>query len=494
MNRVIIVGSGGAALSCAIVLKQRNIDVTIITKTMPSASATAQAQGGINAALNKNDSIQEHIKDTMKAAKSYANEDIVKFMCENAPETIKWLDDLGVAFSRDTNNNIAQRFLGGASHKRACYSSDYTGLKILHTLYDIAISLDIQFIYDTMLLNIIKDHNEAKGITALDLRTMEVKQFLASKIIIATGGYAGVYLNHTTNSNYTTSDGISAAINCNIELQYLDFIQFHPTALKLPNKHILISESARGEGGILITSDGKRFVDELAPRDVVAKAIYDKIKNKEDVFLDLRKLGYKKIISLMPQEYKLVKTFTNLELDKDIIPIIPSSHYSMGGIKVNKECETSLTNLYAIGEVSCNTVHGINRLGGNSLLEIITFGKYLGTILDIQNVDVLEKDYKEFIQDVQYINTLYTIQNQKNISDLKQDFGNILYHNVGIDKNKEKLLQAKQKLLQIEEDIQLLGATNKEKIYNIEIKEIIEFKNMVTTAKEIVATSLERIK
>ncbi|MCK5294633.1 MAG: FAD-dependent oxidoreductase, partial [Arcobacteraceae bacterium] len=300
MYDALIIGNGGAGLSCAISLKKRGYNVIILSKTHATASQTSQAQGGINAVLgNSNDTVINHIDDTLKSAHQLGDKDAISFMCGEAAKTIEWLDSLGVPFSRDKSSNIAQRQMGGASDKRACYSSDYTGLKILHSLYDTALSLGIEFIDESMLLSLIIKNEEIIGVTSLDIKTSQVSQILAKNTILATGGYGGVYHNFSTNSSATTSDGIVAALNKGVELENMEFVQFHPTSLK--DKFILISESARGEGGYLVTKDGKRFVDELLPRDIVARELYKKIDNEEEVFLDLRHLGLEKIVHLMPQ-------------------------------------------------------------------------------------------------------------------------------------------------------------------------------------------------
>ena len=277
MIDVLIIGSGGAGLTTALEAKRNCDSVVVLSKTTPTASQTCQAQGGINAVIDKtNDSQQNHIDDTLKSAHNLGDKKTIEYMCKNSDETIKWLDDIGVPFSRDKDNNIAQRKLGGASFPRACYSSDYTGLKILHTLYDTCLKNDIEFINEHMLLNFIVEKGEVKGITCIDIQTSEVKQILAKKVIVASGGYGGIYSGYNTNSTATTGDAISAALRAGCELANMEYIQFHPTSLK--GNCILISESARGEGGYLVTKDGSRFIDELKPRDKVARAIYNKIE------------------------------------------------------------------------------------------------------------------------------------------------------------------------------------------------------------------------
>ena len=491
MYDILIVGSGGAGLSSAIRLKQRGFNVAILSKTHSTASQTSQAQGGINAVLNNgDDSVENHINDTLISSHNLGDKDTISFMCKEASSSIKWLDDLGVPFNRDNSNNIAQRQLGGASNKRACYSSDYTGLKILHTLYDTAISLGIIFIDEFMMLNIIVEDEITRGITALEIKTSKVHQILAKSVVLASGGYGGIYHGYSTNSGATTSDGIISALNAGCELKNMEFVQFHPTSLK--DKFILISESARGEGGYLVLKDGTRFVDELLARDIVAREITKKLLNNEEVYLDIRHLGFDKINHLMPQEYKLCYQFTGLKMDKDLIPIIPASHYTMGGIKVNKECKTNIKSLYAIGECSAVGVHGANRLGGNSLLEIITFGKYLGDTIPKDNSTHLDKEYEVFTKDKNFVKSLFSKNNDINFYTYKDKLGKLMYKKVGLFRDETNLFEALNKVKSYKNDFKKMGLEDKSEIYNTNLKELIEFKNMIECCEVVIQSALNR--
>ncbi|MEA3353741.1 MAG: FAD-dependent oxidoreductase [Campylobacterota bacterium] len=494
MTDILIIGSGGAGLTAALEAKKHTNNVTVVSKTYPTASQTSQAQGGINGVLgNNDDTIQNHINDTLKSAHKIGDKETIEYMCQNSCNTIKWLDDIGVPFSRDKDNNIAVRSLGGASHKRACYSSDYTGLKILHTLYDNCINDGIEFINEYMLLNFIVEDNMAKGITALNIETSEVKQILAKSVIVASGGYAALYNNYTTNSTATTGDCVYAALKAGCELANMEYIQFHPTALK--DSCVLISESARGEGGYLVTKDGERFVDELLPRDVVARAIYKKIQDKQEVYLDLRHLGIKKIKETMPQEYDLALQFSNLKLDQDLIPIMPAAHYTMGGIKTDINGATNIKNLYAIGESSSNGVHGANRLGGNSLLEIITFGKRAAEAVceQIQNIEQIEnKEYQIFKDDREFIDKLFELPNEINFYDTKNSLGKLFYENVGLYRDQENLETAKEQIKVYISQLKNMGIDDKSKIYNTNLKEFLEVFNLLHLGEAVILSALER--
>ena len=492
MIDVLIIGNGGAGLTCAIEAKQTGKSVVVISKTYPTSSQTSQAQGGINAVLNNTkDSIDEHIKDTLKSANNIGDEKCISFMCENSAKSIKWLDDIGVPFSKDKNGNIAQRTLGGATNPRACYSSDYTGLKILHTLYDTALKNEIEFLNEKMILSLIVEDEVVYGVTYLDIKSSEVKEIRAKNVVIASGGYCGIYHKHTTNSTATTGEMLAIAKKAGVVVENLEFVQFHPTTL---NKTcVLISESARGEGGYLVTKNGNRFTDELAPRDIVAREIYKKIQNDEEIYLDLRHLGIDKIKEVMPQEYELVKTFASLELDKDLVSIKPSAHYSMGGIKTLLDGTTNIKNLYAIGECASNGVHGANRLGGNSLLEIVTFGRHLGQILANKTNDIeIDMTSKTLEKDKKYIEQLFsnTIKKNSNFYEHKDKLGTMMFKNVGIFRDENNLKNTLNQLKDIKNDFINMGISDKSKIYNTNLKEFIEFTNMVDLAISITQSAI----
>jgi len=416
----------------------------------------------------------------------------IKLMCENAPDAIKWLDSLAVPFSRTPSGKIAQRKLGGTKNSRACYSSDYTGLKILHTLFDTCLKEGVTFLEEYMLLNLIIENNIAIGVIVLDIKTSKVEQILAKKVVLATGGYAGIYTNHNTNSYATTGDGIAVALRCKAKISNMEYVQFHPTALK--ENSILISESARGEGGYLVASDENRFIDELKPRDEVARAIYEKIQNGEDIFLDVRHLGLEKLTTTMAQEYSLTLQYTGLKMDKDLIPIKPVAHYSMGGILSNEKGETSIQNLYAIGECANNGVHGANRLGGNSLLDIIVFGRITGQSISkgLNNIYIKKKEYQQLIDEKQNIKNIYNKENKINFYTIKEQLGDLLYSNVGLFRNEKDLEKALAQVNIWKNQLSDMGIDDKDKTYNSNLKEFLEFKNMIELSLVIIASAIKR--
>ena len=520
MLDILIIGSGGAGLSSALSSKEAGASVLVVGKSYPTASQTSMAQGGMNASLGNvtPDSIQAHIDDTIKSAHELCNKEMVKQLCEDAPKSIEWLEQLGVPFDRTAENRVAQRQLGGASSKRACYAQDYTGLKILHTLYDTCLKEGIEMREEYFLLNLITDNgiggfspeqDEAKavdskspknitvlGATFLDIVTGEVKEIRAKNTIIATGGYGGLYKNFSTNSEGATGDGIAVVLRAGGYLSDMEFVQFHPTALK--GSATLISESARGEGGYLVNTKGERFIDELLPRDVVARAIASQITQGEEVFLDLRHLGEEKLLTLMPQEVHLCKLHENIDPVHQLIPIKPVAHYSMGGIDVNENLEvTGLKNCYAVGECSNAKVHGANRLGGNSLLEIISLGRLAGKNAVgcvSQRTDKTNKTTtKQLESDQEYIEGLleeypweknfYTIQNK-----LGEDF----YKYAGIVRDNTELNNLLNELRVIKADIDNMGIGDKNKENNTNLVDFLQFQNILEVGEVVLDASLVR--
>ncbi len=494
MIDVLVVGSGGAGLSAALHAKYNGSKVKVLSKTYPTHSQTSQAQAGINAVISdENDSLDCHIEDTLKSAHHIGDSSIITNTCENAAGIINWLDEIAVPFSRDENNNIAQRQMGGAANKRACYSSDYSGLKIIHTLYDNCIKEKIEFLNEYLLLSILTQDNIAYGICALNIKTGVVEEILAKQIIIASGGYGGLYYGYTTNSYTTTGEVINIAYKAGCELSNMEFVQFHPTTLVKSN--ILVSESARGEGGYLVTADGVRFVDELRPRDEVARAISKKLQNNEQVYLDLRHLGLEKINETMPQERRLAYEFLGIKIEEELLPINPAAHYTMGGIKTNKNAQTNIKNLYACGECAEHGLHGANRLGGNSLLEIISFGKIAG-VQASQNVkDSNEEKYikLETLQNKSdEIKKLYNQPNDINFYEIKHELGKLMFENVGLYRNNDDLSSALETIETWQDQYKDMGIGDKSKYYNKNLVEFIEFRHMLELSNIVVNCALSR--
>ena len=493
MIDVLIIGSGISGLTAALNAKKNNTKVLVLSKTYPTHSQSVQAQGGINAVLYEDDdSVETHIEDTYKGSCKLANKENIKLMCENAKETINWLDSIGVPFNRTCDNKIAQRKFGGTKKIRTCYSSDYTGLKILHTLYDKCIKEKIDFINEHMLLNLIVENNQCYGATVLDIKNGEIKEYLSKTTILATGGYAGIYHNHTTNSYSNSGDGIAVAFNAGVKLSNMEFVQFHPTTLE--NSNVLISESARGEGGYLLDQNMNRFIDELKSRDEVSRAIYEKIQRNEKVYLDLRHLGIEKIKEFMPQERTLAINYANIKIEDEILPITPASHYSMGGIKTDINAKTSIKNLFACGECAEASIHGANRLGGNSLLEIVTFGKVAGLNASNEAKDVIQNQSisTQLNENIKELDEIYKIENKINFYAEKERIGDLLFNNLGLFRTQSQMQIALNELKILKENLKHIGIDDKSKIYNKNLIDLLEFRNMIEVSILVCLSAINR--
>ncbi|MBA1432962.1 MAG: FAD-dependent oxidoreductase [Epsilonproteobacteria bacterium] len=486
---VLIIGAGGAGLSAAIAAKEAGVDVLVLTKEYPTRSQTCMAQGGINAALGNvsEDSVEEHIQNTLKSAHGLANEEAVRYMCSEAPATIAWLDSIGVCFSRTTDAKIAQRRLGGASAPRACYAQDYTGLKILHTLYEEALKHDVEIKNEKVLLELLKDSNDVVcGALMLDIRSGQKESYFAKSVVLASGGYSRIYDKNSTNSVKSTGDGIAVAARAGAKLLDMEFVQFHPTGLK--NSSILISESARGEGGYLLNSKGERFTNELAPRDEVSRAIDAAIKKGEDVFLDIRHLGEEFIDEGLPQERKLAKLYANVDPVYDLIPIKPVAHYTMGGIEMDNNSQSSLEGLYACGECSNHRVHGANRLGGNSLLEIVVFGREAG-VNAAQRAQKMDAHASASSQD-DFLAQEFT--KELDFYALREELGNVLYEKVGIVRRESELEEALAFVKECQQNLPKMGAKDNALRYNTNLIEFLEFRNMLDVSEAVITGALKR--
>jgi succinate dehydrogenase / fumarate reductase flavoprotein subunit len=489
MYDILIVGSGGAGLSSALRAKESGLKVLVVSEGYPTRSQTCMAQGGINAALGNSgeDEISWHIEDTFKSSKGLGSHDMIQKLCKDAPDTIDWLNSIGVPFSRDDSGNVAQRKLGGASASRACYSQDYTGLKILHTLYDQCIKEGIEFLNEHHLLDLIIKEDKAVGAIFLDIKETKTKTISSKSIILATGGYAGIYKSYTTNTNQSIGDGIVVAYRAGAKVSNLEFVQFHPTALK--GSGTLISESARGAGGKLVNSDGVRFTDELKARDEVSQDIKNQLDLGKDVFLDIRHLGEEFIDESIPQERKLCISYAGVDPVYDLIPITPAAHYSMGGIAVDENLMSSIDGLFAVGECSNSKVHGANRLGGNSLLEIVSFGRlvassaleYIKEVSDLKEV-ALDYDLES------YFESESSVDFYKEFEKLSQK----MYEQVGITRHQQGLQSAKRVIDEMKNNISNMGIVDKSRVYNSNLLEFIKFKNALDLSYLITKSAIKR--
>lgn len=448
------------------------------------------AQGGINAALSENgDLVKGHAEDTLRGAYGLADKKAVEFMCNEAPGIIHWLDSIGVPFSRTDKNTIAQRKLGGSRFPRSCYSQDYTGLKILHTLFDTCNKLQIPFYNEKFLLKILKQDEQAVGIKVMDIKTSQIEHYYAKSVILATGGYSKVYGKYSTNAHGAYGEGILAAKNAGCRIEDMEFVQFHPTALK--SSSILISESARGAGGYLVNEKGERFVDELTARDVVSRAINDQISAGHEVYLDIRHLGEEFVEENLPQERKLAKLYEGVDPVTDPVPIKPAAHYTIGGIKTNIHTQTDVQGLYACGECADARVHGANRLGGNSLLEACTFGKHSG-IQAASYAKASEIAIQEETPSQEYIESILAKKGELNFYDVKDRLAESMMQQAGLIRDEDGLSKLLYSISAATANVHLFDIQDKSTTYNTNLTNYLEFLTAIEISKMVAEAALKR--
>jgi succinate dehydrogenase / fumarate reductase flavoprotein subunit len=508
---ILVVGGGLAGLAAALVSDPR-LEVAVLSKVHPLRSHSVAAQGGINAALGNNpegrdDSWEKHAFDTIKGSDYLADQDIAELMCERAIAAVYELEHLGVPFSRFPGGLIAQRPFGGAGFPRTCYAADRTGLVILHTLYEQSIKKQVKFYNEWLVTKLVVKDGRCLGVVVYDLASGEVIPVKARAVIFATGGYGRVY-QRTTNAFINHGSGIGIAYKAGIPLKDMEFVQFHPTSLY--DKNILITEGARGEGGYMVNNKGKRFMEdyassamELAPRDIVARAIQteiDKGNGFEDeyVYLDLRHLGEKKIKKRLPGIREICINFAGLDPVENPIPIQPAQHYSMGGIDVNAQCASIVEGFYAAGECACVSIHGANRLGGNSLMDTVVFGKIAG-----EEASKAVKGSKELMGDEKVLLDEALGMEKKIQEWQKRDSGEkvhrllnrlkvIMSERVGMFRNKKDLAEAVEKISEIRDDYMRIHISGQCLRYSQELVNILEFDAMLDLAEVITLGALKR--
>ena len=515
---VVIVGAGGAGLRSALELSQAGLKVAVLSKVFPTRSHTVSAQGGMAAALGNvhEDDWRWHMYDTVKGSDYIGDQDAIEYMCKNAPEVIYELEHMGMPFSRLDSGRIYQRAFGGMTREydaskiaqRTCAAADRTGHALLHTLYQGNLKHKAQFFTEWFALDIIKtDANTVGGVTALCMETGEVVVFQARAVILATGG-AGRIFESTTNAFINTGDGIGMALRAGVPVQDIEFWQFHPTGIA--GAGVLVTEGCRGEGGILRNKNGERFMERYAPqakdlacRDVVSRSSMLEIREgrgfnpggEDYVVLDLTHLGEDIISKRLPGIRELAKTFAHVDPTKQPIPVVPTCHYMMGGIPTNMHGQALtqlpngqdqiITGLYAVGECASVSVHGSNRLGSNSLLDLVVFGRAAGKhVVNAVHEGLAIPSITDTDVDAA-LARLHRWDNNKgseDMIDIRREMKKIMQSDFGVFRKGEFMAPGLEKLKVLHQRLQHAVLKDHTKLYNTARIEALELDNLMEVA------------
>jgi succinate dehydrogenase / fumarate reductase flavoprotein subunit len=509
---VVVIGGGLTGLRASLALHDTGYDVAVVSKVPVLRSHSVAAQGGINASLGnvrgedgENDSWQAHAFDTVKGSDYLADQDAVALMCQQAPSAVVELEHMGTVFSRLPDGRIAQRPFGGALFPRTCYAADRTGHNILNTLFEQAISRNIRMYEEFFVTSLVTKDQTCTGCTALELATGKIHGFVSRAVLCATGGFGRLY-SRSTNALINTGDGQALALRAGVPLKDMEFVQFHPTTLFGTN--ILITEGARGEGGYMVNRGGERFMEryapsslDLAPRDVVARAIEMEISAGRGfdggyIHLDLRAIGADRIRERLPGIRQIAMDFAGVDPIDEPIPVQPGQHYSMGGIDVDIRGRTCMAGLYAAGECACVSVHGANRLGGNSLLETVVFGKLTARAIaedlgkrgipDPSPVESACRSEEERIRNVQ------TRDQGTPLFPLLAELKAIMFERFGIFREGEQMEAGLSRILAMKEDSLNIVIGDKGRVFNQALVRFLELEGMLLLAEVVARGALGR--
>jgi succinate dehydrogenase / fumarate reductase flavoprotein subunit len=523
----VIVGAGGSGMRASLQLAEAGLNVAVLSKVFPTRSHTVAAQGGIGASLGNmsEDDWYWHMFDTVKGGDYLGDQDAIEFMCREAPKVVYELEHFGMPFDRNPDGTIYQRPFGGHTAnfgekpvQRACAAADRTGHALLHTLYQRNVRARTHFFVEWMALDLVRDADgDVVGVVALEMETGDVMILEAKTTIFATGG-AGRIFAASTNAFINTGDGMGMAARAGLPLQDMEFWQFHPTGVA--GAGVLITEGVRGEGGILINSNGERFMEryaptlkDLAPRDFVSRSMDQEIKegrgcgpNKDHVLLDLRHIGADTIKKRLPSILEIGHKFANVDATKEPIPVVPTIHYQMGGIPTNIHGQVVtpdivnggqkvVNGLYAIGECACVSVHGANRLGTNSLLDLVVFGRAAGNHVVASNLKqkankALPKDAADFALD--RLNRLETSTGSEKVQGVANDIRATMQKYCGVFRTDALLTQGVKEIMVLDERRKHVSYKDKSQVFNMARVEALELDNLIETAKATIVSAQAR--
>lgn len=511
---ILIIGAGLAGQRAAIEAKSLGMNVGIVSKVHPVRSHSVAAAGGINAAIGAGDDWKAHFKDTVYGSDFLGDQDAIELLCKDAATRIKEMESWGVVFSRTNKGDIAQRPFGGQNIARTCYASDRTGHMLLHTLYDQLMKANPSVYSEYYCLRLLMENNQCHGALLWDIEKGKIVMARAKAVLLATGGYGRAF-SLTSNARINTGDGLALAYNAGLPLEDMEMVQFHPSGMY--GKGFLVSEASRGEGAFLLNGKKERFMKtyapqkmELASRDVIARAIQTEINNgrgagakKDHVWLDLRHLGEKLINERIPEIRKTVHEQMGIDCTNELIPIVPTAHYSMGGIPTDVKTRvtidaqnTPVHGLFAAGEVSCVSVHGANRLGGNSLLETLVFGRRAGIEMAhfVQTHKTLfHVDEKEHIEHAQQrIDALLQNKNGHKSHTIQEELQKTMMNNCGVFREKNGLSHALRTREKLEKQAAKIHVDDKSPCFNTDLINALETQNLVSFSQAILEGALAR--
>ncbi len=523
---VVIVGAGGSGMRASLQLARAGLNVAVLSKVFPTRSHTVAAQGGIGASLgNMNeDNWHYHFYDTVKGSDWLGDQDAIEFMCREAPKVVYDLEHMGMPFDRNPDGTIYQRPFGGHTAnygekavERACAAADRTGHAMLHTLYQQNVAAKTTFFVEWMALDLIRDESgDVVGVTALEMETGELYILEAKTTMLATGG-AGRIFAASTNAFINTGDGLGMAARAGIPLEDMEFWQFHPTGVA--GAGVLLTEGCRGEGAILRNSLGERFMEryapaykDLAPRDYVSRCMDQEIKegrgcgpNKDYINLDMTHLGVETIMKRLPSVFEIGHNFANVDITKEPIPVVPTIHYQMGGIPTNihgqvvtqdaNNQSVVVNGLYAVGECSCVSVHGANRLGTNSLLDLLVFGRAAGNhVVEFNQKNKHHKHLPENAADISLARLARLESNSTGeyAQNVANDIRDAMQYHAGVFRTQKSMDEGVEEIAKLRARVENIGLKDKSKIFNTARIEALEVENLIEAAQATIVSAAAR--